>query len=322
MNILWHVAEDLQPLAPHSPGGGTNSGVVVTSLFSGFSGFGTSLTPANMTTAVTAYVPSALYCSTESSKILKPLIDVKNIDFSSPTAAASSLLSAFAINTTKSTSPPLATGESYLHAGGSSEQPRYMAVDGGFIFRGGHSESSFGGSGKNDSSKIRSSSMSRSGLPASDSLDFNPNNPENSPPRGRNSLGYFGHLPHYLALYENVRMAYHGYKISPDLLGGSDRAVGLLRETLSAFGRLLEGLRFAELAPYTQELLAYLTTAFRWQPAESLDTAVKVKLFLFTWVPYASFYLYIVTLLSLSIAHNASLFLLWLCSAWVFLFLV
>ncbi len=51
----------------------------------------------------------------------------------------------------------------------------------------------------------------------------------------------------------------------------------LLSSTLTAFSRLLEGLRFAEVVPLVDEFLGYLEVCFQWAPSLSLDAALNVS---------------------------------------------
>ncbi len=51
----------------------------------------------------------------------------------------------------------------------------------------------------------------------------------------------------------------------------------LLSATLTAFSRLLEGLRFAAVVPLVDEFLGYLEVCFQWAPSLSLDAALNVS---------------------------------------------
>ncbi|CAH8435652.1 unnamed protein product [Schistosoma turkestanicum] len=90
------------------------------------------------------------------------------------------------------------------------------------------------------------------------------------------TLGYFANLPQYVSLYKTLKAAYRSFKISADLTGSHDRLMGLLQTCLYSFGRLLENLHFDEIAPYSDELLIYLTSFYNWQPGPCLELSTQL----------------------------------------------
>ncbi|TPP61144.1 hypothetical protein FGIG_05529 [Fasciola gigantica] len=64
--------------------------------------------------------------------------------------------------------------------------------------------------------------------------------------------------------------------ISGDLTGDNDRFMGILRVYLFALSRLMTNIRLAEIAPYSEELLAYVSKLYHWQPAFCLDAASQI----------------------------------------------
>lgn len=66
-------------------------------------------------------------------------------------------------------------------------------------------------------------------------------------------------------------------QISSDLTGENDRFMGILRVYLFALSRLMTNIRLAEIAPYSEELLAYVSKLYHWQPALCLDAASQVS---------------------------------------------
>ncbi|THD26076.1 GTP-binding protein 10 [Fasciola hepatica] len=95
-------------------------------------------------------------------------------------------------------------------------------------------------------------------------------------PAVRRLLGYFSHLPHYMSIYRTLKSAFQVYKISGDLIGDNDRFMGILRVYLFALSRLMTNIRLAEIAPYSEELLAYVSKLYHWQPAFCLEAASQI----------------------------------------------
>ncbi|VDM23222.1 unnamed protein product [Hydatigera taeniaeformis] len=68
------------------------------------------------------------------------------------------------------------------------------------------------------------------------------------------------------------------YKSSFSDPSTKDLTMNLLADTLLAFSRLVEVLRFAEVVPWVGEVLCYLEVAFVWDPTLVLDAALNVRL--------------------------------------------
>ncbi|KER29664.1 hypothetical protein T265_03772 [Opisthorchis viverrini] len=85
----------------------------------------------------------------------------------------------------------------------------------------------------------------------------------------RRILGYFSHIPHYMSLYQAL-------KISPDLTGSQDRLMNLLQAYLHTLSRLMCNLRLAETAPYSDELLTYVAVLYHCHPAACLEASTQI----------------------------------------------
>ncbi|KAF5400003.1 hypothetical protein PHET_06683 [Paragonimus heterotremus] len=92
----------------------------------------------------------------------------------------------------------------------------------------------------------------------------------------RRILGYFSHLPHYMALYQTLRTAFQTYKISLNSSCSQDRLMHFLQTYLHTLGRLMGNLRLAETAPYSDELLTYVAVLYHWHPGACLEASTQI----------------------------------------------
>ncbi|GAA56505.1 huntingtin [Clonorchis sinensis] len=92
----------------------------------------------------------------------------------------------------------------------------------------------------------------------------------------RRILGYFSHIPHYMSLYQALKVAFQNFKISPDLTGSQDRLMNLLQAYLHTLSRLMCNLRLAETAPYSDELLTYVAVLYHCHPAACLEASTQI----------------------------------------------
>ncbi|TGZ73134.1 hypothetical protein CRM22_001692 [Opisthorchis felineus] len=99
---------------------------------------------------------------------------------------------------------------------------------------------------------------------------------ETAATESRRILGYFSHIPHYMSLYQALKVAFQNFKISPDLTGSQDRLMILLRAYLHTLSRLMCNLRLAETAPYSDELLTYVAVLYHCNPAACLEASTQI----------------------------------------------
>ncbi|KAF6768729.1 hypothetical protein AHF37_08681 [Paragonimus kellicotti] len=92
----------------------------------------------------------------------------------------------------------------------------------------------------------------------------------------RRILGYFSHLPHYMALYQTLRTAFQTHKISLNSSCSQDRLIHFLQAYLHTLGRLMGNLRLAETAPYSDELLTYVAVLYHWYPGACLEASTQI----------------------------------------------
>ncbi|XP_022909585.2 huntingtin [Onthophagus taurus] len=84
------------------------------------------------------------------------------------------------------------------------------------------------------------------------------------------SMGYFANLPHYMKIYDILRMAYLNYKITLDS-SASENLLNFLKTTLSALCQILEVATITETGRIADDILRYLRASFYLDQASTVS---------------------------------------------------
>ncbi|KAJ8026358.1 Huntingtin [Holothuria leucospilota] len=89
----------------------------------------------------------------------------------------------------------------------------------------------------------------------------------------KSTLGQFHHHPHYMKLYDTLRVAFSTFKVSLDL-SKPDKLQVFIKSLLNALSQLLEVTSLAEVGKYTEEILSYLKS---FVPIDASHTILSVE---------------------------------------------
>lgn len=95
-----------------------------------------------------------------------------------------------------------------------------------------------------------------------------------------NAMGFFANLPHYMKLYEVLKMAYSNYKTTLDS-SASEKFLHLLKTTLQATSQILEMATVNEAGRFTEELLSYLRSIVVLEPTDTVHCVLQLLKCLF-----------------------------------------